>query len=117
MNLTADGAPCNVVELPVEWIRDDAIYFSTDTWSTLRPLIAPQDVLGISSSANLMPHTKKAGLFQLTMHPDVIGHRSRIWLLESPDRTYPGSKWHLVRNTCRRRPACEGQLPLTSCTV
>ena len=35
-----------------------------------------------SSAASSTRPTRKAGIFQLTMHPHVIGYRSRIWILE-----------------------------------
>ncbi|RWG80881.1 MAG: polysaccharide deacetylase [Mesorhizobium sp.] len=79
--LMMHGEFSGVVELPVEWIRDDAAYLIMDRWGSLRPQIAPADVLGI-----FIPEFDAAyaegGVFQLTMHPDTIGHRSRIWLLE-----------------------------------
>ena len=39
--------PTGVVELPVEWIRDDAVYFNMDRFSGLRPYTAPEAVLSI----------------------------------------------------------------------
>jgi peptidoglycan/xylan/chitin deacetylase (PgdA/CDA1 family) len=80
--LIMDGTPCDVVELPVEWIRDDAIYFSSDVSTSLRPLISTRDVLDIFIQEFDAAY-REGGLFQLTMHPDTIGHRSRMWLLES----------------------------------
>ena len=35
--LLLDGAPSGVVELPVEWVRDDAVYFMMHRFSSLRP--------------------------------------------------------------------------------
>src|ERR1051325_1638447 len=51
--LVLDGEPTGVVELPVEWIRDefDMAY-------------------------------DEGGIFQLTTHPHFIGYRSRIWIVE-----------------------------------
>ncbi|MGO4570882.1 polysaccharide deacetylase family protein [Microvirga sp. 2TAF3] len=79
--LMMDGEPTGVVELPVEWIRDDAAYLHMDRWTGLRPYIAPSDVLGIFAKEFELAHAE-GGIFQLTMHPDIIGHRSRIWILE-----------------------------------
>ena len=45
--LTLDGAVTGVVELPVEWIRDDAVYFNMDRFSTLRPYTPPSGALEI----------------------------------------------------------------------
>ncbi len=45
--LLLDGKPCGVVELPVEWVRDDAVYFMMNRFSSLRPYTPPADVLDI----------------------------------------------------------------------
>ncbi len=79
--LLLDGAPSGVVELPVEWIRDDAAYLVMDRWGGLRPQIAPHDILRIFMQEFDAAY-EEGGIFQLTMHPDIIGHRSRIWILK-----------------------------------
>lgn len=79
--LLLDGRPCGVTELPVEWIRDDAAYLVMDRWGSLRPQIAPSDILDIFRREFDAAHDE-GGLFQLTMHPDIIGHRSRLWILD-----------------------------------
>src|SRR5207244_9527252 len=45
--LLLDGEPTGVVELPVEWVRDDAVYFMMNRFSALRPYTPPTDVLDI----------------------------------------------------------------------
>lgn len=79
--LLLDGRPCGVTELPVEWIRDDAAYLVMDRWGGLRPQIAPSDILDIFRREFDAAYAE-GGLFQLTMHPDIIGHRSRLWMLD-----------------------------------
>ncbi|MQB12445.1 polysaccharide deacetylase [Agrobacterium sp. ICMP 6402] len=79
--LLLDGASTGVVELPVEWIRDDAAYLVMDRWGGLRPQIAPHDILRIFIQEFDAAY-EEGGIFQLTMHPDIIGHRSRIWILK-----------------------------------
>jgi len=69
------GQPSGIVEIPVEWIRDDAVYFPA-----LRPAVSPRDVLTIWIDEFEGAHADR-GLFQLTMHPHVIGHRSRMTVL------------------------------------
>jgi peptidoglycan/xylan/chitin deacetylase (PgdA/CDA1 family) len=69
------GEPSGIVEIPVEWIRDDAVYFPA-----LRPAVSPHDVLTIWIDEFEGAHADR-GLFQLTMHPHVIGHRSRMTVL------------------------------------
>src|SRR6266851_1737763 len=35
--LVEDGEPTGIIELPVEWIRDDAVYFNMNRYSAQRP--------------------------------------------------------------------------------
>jgi peptidoglycan/xylan/chitin deacetylase (PgdA/CDA1 family) len=79
--LLEHGEPTGVVELPVEWIRDDAIYFNMDRFAGLRPYTGPQTVMDIFAREFEAAHEEN-GLFLLTMHPHHIGHRSRVWILE-----------------------------------
>jgi len=79
--LLLDGDPCGVVELPVEWVRDDAVYFMMNRFSALRPYTPPSDVFDIFRREFEAAYDE-GGLFQLTMHPHVIGYRSRIWILD-----------------------------------
>jgi peptidoglycan/xylan/chitin deacetylase (PgdA/CDA1 family) len=79
--LLEDGAPTGIVEVPVEWIRDDAVYFNMDRMSALRPYTAPEAVLEIFRRELEGAHAE-GGLLVLTMHPHIIGHRSRIFIVE-----------------------------------
>ncbi|MBW8268753.1 polysaccharide deacetylase family protein [Caldovatus aquaticus] len=79
--LLDDGAPTGIVELPPEWIRDDAVYFNMVRFSALRPYTPPSAVEEIFR-AEFDGAYAEGGLFLLTLHPHVIGHRSRIVLLE-----------------------------------
>ncbi|MCB1743833.1 MAG: polysaccharide deacetylase [Gammaproteobacteria bacterium] len=79
--LLEDGKPTGMVELPVEWIRDDAVYFNMDRFSSLRPYTPPSSVLEIFRS-EFDGAYQENGLFLLTMHPHIIGHRSRMPVLE-----------------------------------
>ena len=79
--LLLDGEPTGVVELPVEWIRDDAVYFNMNRFAALRPYTPPTDVFDIFRRELEAAHAE-GGIFQLTMHPHVSGYRSRIWILE-----------------------------------
>ncbi len=78
--LIEHGEPTGVVELPVEWIRDDAPYFMMDRFASLRPYTPPRGVLSIWRD-EFDAALADGGLFQLTMHPHIIGHRSRIAIL------------------------------------
>ncbi|MGK6314822.1 polysaccharide deacetylase family protein [Neorhizobium sp. DT-125] len=79
--LLEDGEPTGVVEIPVEWIRDDAPYVAMDRMTGARPYGGPSMVFDIFSR-ELEVAYEEGGLFQLTMHPHHIGHRSRIFILE-----------------------------------
>lgn len=79
--LLLDGEPTGVVELPVEWIRDDAVYFGMNRFSALRPYTPPAGVFDIFKREFDAAYRER-GIFQLTLHPHVIGYRSRIWILE-----------------------------------
>ncbi|MFC5728919.1 polysaccharide deacetylase [Nocardioides vastitatis] len=79
--LRSHGRDTGLVEIPVDWIRDDAPYFVMDRFGSARPYTSPRDVLGVwvdefdSARAD-------GGTFQLTLHPHVIGHRSRMTVLD-----------------------------------
>ncbi|MEJ5867580.1 polysaccharide deacetylase [Pseudokineococcus sp. 5B2Z-1] len=76
-----DGCPTGMVEVPVEWIRDDAPYFTMERFAAVRPHTPPRAVLAMWVDEYEAARAS-GGLFQLTMHPHVIGHRSRLVLLE-----------------------------------
>lgn len=77
--ILADGEPTGLVEIPVEWIRDDAPFFPRDP---TRPAMAPRQVLDMWRDEFDAAYAER-GLFQLTMHPHVIGHRSRLVVLRT----------------------------------
>ncbi|MER9108642.1 polysaccharide deacetylase [Mesorhizobium sp. M0848] len=79
--LLENGERTGVIEIPVEWIRDDAPYFAMSATEPLRPHISPEDVLGIFMREFEQAY-HEGEMFQLTMHPHRIGYRSRIWILE-----------------------------------
>jgi peptidoglycan/xylan/chitin deacetylase (PgdA/CDA1 family) len=79
--LLMDGQDTGVVELPVEWIRDDAVYFNMNRFASLRPYTPPSDVFDIFKREFDGAYSE-GGLFQLTMHPHISGYRSRIWILD-----------------------------------
>ena len=79
--LLLDGEPSGVIELPVEWVRDDAVYFMMNRFQAQRPYTPPADVFDIFRREFDAAHAE-GGLFQLTCHPHIIGYRSRIWILD-----------------------------------
>ena len=75
--ITADGQPTGIVELPVEWILDEAPLVNPrgNAYSTPRDLA--QVWIDEFDKAR-----EEGGMFILTTHPHLIGHRSRIVALE-----------------------------------
>ncbi|MDZ7632195.1 MAG: polysaccharide deacetylase [Gemmatimonadaceae bacterium] len=71
------GQPTGLVELPVEWILDDAPLFNPlgNTYMN------PRDVARVWMDEFDKAYEER-GMFLLTMHPHVSGHRSRIIALE-----------------------------------
>ena len=80
--LVEHGEPTGIVELTVEWIRDDAVYFNMARFDGLRPYTPPTAVFDIFKR-EFDGAKEESGLFVLTMHPHVIGYRSRIWILDN----------------------------------
>jgi peptidoglycan/xylan/chitin deacetylase (PgdA/CDA1 family) len=76
------GRPTGIVELPVEWILDDYPYFGMSRTQPIRPHMPPSDVLEIWR-AEFDAAYAEGTLFVLTMHPHIIGHRSRMAMLEA----------------------------------
>jgi len=101
--LMDDGAPTGIVELPPEWIRDDAVYFNFARFSALRPYTPPSAVSEIFS-AEFEGAWQERGLFLLTMHPHIIGHRSRLPLLARliADIKAKGSVWFATHEQIAR---------------
>jgi peptidoglycan/xylan/chitin deacetylase (PgdA/CDA1 family) len=75
--LMQDGEPTGLVELPVEWILDDAPLFNPRGNAYMNPRDVMQVWIDEFDKA-----WEERTLFLLTMHPHVIGHRSRIVALE-----------------------------------
>jgi len=75
--LVADGVPTGVVELPVEWILDDAPLSNPRG----NAYASPRELMQIWIDEFDMAW-EEGTMFLLTMHPHVSGHRSRIVALE-----------------------------------
>jgi peptidoglycan/xylan/chitin deacetylase (PgdA/CDA1 family) len=71
------GQPTGVVEVPIGWILDDYAYFG----GTAGTLPSPGLVLQIYESEFDAAY-EEGGLFVLTMHPHITGHRSRAAALD-----------------------------------
>jgi peptidoglycan-N-acetylglucosamine deacetylase len=70
--LLLDGQPSGIVELPIEWILDDAPYFIRNG-----ALPSPRLIFEVYQDEFDVAY-EEGGLFVLTLHPHIIGHRSRM---------------------------------------
>lgn len=77
----AAGTPTGMVELPVEWILDDAPYFNMDRFTGIRPTMNQDEVFAIWKGEFDVAYEER-GLFILTMHPHIVGHRARAAMLD-----------------------------------
>lgn len=75
--VTVDGAPTGLIELPIERILDDAPYFGAASGSLPSPELVDQVYRSEFDVAY-----QEGGLYVLTMHPHYTGHRSRVLWLE-----------------------------------
>ncbi|MDA0708761.1 MAG: polysaccharide deacetylase [bacterium] len=80
--LCVDNIPTGIVELPVEWLLDDHPFLQIDPTNGSRSTMHPGALLEIWRSEFQMAYEERT-LFLLTMHPQVIGHRSRLKMLET----------------------------------
>lgn len=73
-----DGQPTGVIELPIERIVDDFPYFGSGANGGMPN---PDEVEKVFQSEFDVAYDE-GGLFILTMHPHITGHRSRVAALE-----------------------------------
>lgn len=76
--LLSMGKPTGLMELPVNWIADDYPYYEPEAMGSLPSPDAVYEIYrGEFDGAY-----NEGGLFILTLHPHITGHRSRIAALE-----------------------------------
>lgn len=73
-----DGQPSGVVELPIERILDDFPYFGGNADGSNPAPGAVLEVFQLEFDAAY----EERGLYVLTMHPHIMGHRSRVTILD-----------------------------------
>jgi peptidoglycan-N-acetylglucosamine deacetylase len=76
--LLLDNVPTGIVELPIERILDDAPYFGSNADGSNPSVGAVYEVFQSEFDVAF----EEGGLYLLTMHPHMIGHRSRAAMLE-----------------------------------
>lgn len=79
--LLVEGRETGVVEIPVDWVRDDAVYLLFNREPATRPWTPPEAVFDIFRR-EFDAAFDEGGVCQLVFHPFVIGYRSRIWILD-----------------------------------
>jgi len=75
--LQLDGKPTGVVELPIEWILDDYPVLNLPGG-----VLASPELVNQTFQSEFDVAYDEGGLFVLTMHPHITGHRSRAAGLE-----------------------------------
>jgi peptidoglycan/xylan/chitin deacetylase (PgdA/CDA1 family) len=72
----------DLIELPIQWILDDAAHFWFDADSWNKKIATAEEVRSIWQG-ELRGYRKLGGAFILTMHPQIIGRPYRLELLEA----------------------------------
>jgi peptidoglycan-N-acetylglucosamine deacetylase len=80
--LLANGEDTGLVELPVEWILDDWPLFQISWPSKHVAIRNAEDVLSIWRDEFDVAY-EEGSIYILTMHPQVIGHRYRMRMLDA----------------------------------
>ncbi|MDQ0771708.1 peptidoglycan/xylan/chitin deacetylase (PgdA/CDA1 family) [Streptomyces aurantiacus] len=78
--ILSDGRPTGIVEVPMEWIRDDAPYFTMARYGPHRPYMTPRAWAELMKDEFDSAYADGA-VFQLVCHPHIIGHRARMLAL------------------------------------
>jgi len=79
--LVSEGTPTGLVELPVEWILDDWPYFQISWPFGHVALRNADDVYSIWKEEFDVAY-EEGTVYILTMHPQVMGHRYRVKMLD-----------------------------------
>ena len=100
--LLLDGKATGVVELPIERIPDDAPYFGGNADGSMPSVSGVYEVF----QSEFDVAYEEGGLYLLTMHPHLIGHRSRVALLERLVQ-YEAQARRVVRDPRTDRASCQ----------
>jgi peptidoglycan/xylan/chitin deacetylase (PgdA/CDA1 family) len=94
--ILADGERTGLVEIPVEWIRDDAPYFSMDRYTAVRPY----------TPTRVRASVRRGWLISIddapAHHRPPFAHRHA----GGADRLHLGTSWRLVGDTRASRRIC-----------
>lgn len=75
--IEANGSPTGLIELPVDAILNDEPYFTT-----ARSFPAPEQIFKVYQDEFDVAY-REGTMLMLTLHPSVVGHRSRISYLDT----------------------------------
>ena len=103
-----DKQPTGVVELPIERILDDFPYFGGATNGGM----PNPDLIEQVFRSEFDVAYEEGGLYILTMHPHITGHRSRVAGLEKLIRAHEVEAGRVVRDARADRALREEQQPL-----
>ncbi|MGH2610796.1 MAG: polysaccharide deacetylase family protein, partial [Tepidiformaceae bacterium] len=79
----AFGAPVDLVEMPIDWSLDDWPYFGLNWNSHHVGLRTPDEVFAIwAAEFDFLYERVGSGVFNLTMHPQIMGRGHRVLMLE-----------------------------------
>lgn len=103
--ILVNGKPTGLVEIPVEWLRDDAMYYPRQNPHS------PEDVYE-TLKAEFDKAYEEHGLLQVTMHPRISGHRSRVEMLDRLITYIKGHKgvWFATHEQIARHVRSAGKL-------
>jgi peptidoglycan/xylan/chitin deacetylase (PgdA/CDA1 family) len=88
-------AETGIIELPVSWLLDDAPFFLYGPGRNSRPIHAAEDVMRVWME-EFRGIYQYGGLFNLTMHPQIIGRPGRLQMLSQfidYIRSFPDVWW------------------------
>ena len=108
--IVSNGVDSGIIELPIEWMLTDTPFFQGQWVNRLTPVKPTAEVFSIWSEEFDAAY-RDGGMFILVLHPQVIGRRSRIEMLDrliTHMRSKPGEVWfatheQIARHVNRRR--------------
>lgn len=102
--IVSGGVDSGIIELPIEWMLTDTPFFQGQWVNRLTPVKPTAEVLSIWSEEFDAAY-RDGGMFILVLHPQVIGRRSRIEMLDrliSYMRSKPGEVWFATHEQIAR---------------
>ncbi len=102
--IVADGVASGIIELPIEWMLTDTPFFQGQWVNRLSPVKATAEVFAIWAEEFDAAY-RDGGMFILVLHPQVIGRRPRIELLDrliTHMKSKPGGVWFATHEQIAR---------------